>query len=43
MPIGTKMATKTVKRKAKKEAKEAIGLDNDKKKEKKGRKKRGIL
>lgn len=43
MPIGTKMATKTVKRKAKKGAKDAIGLDNDKKRDKKGRKKRGIL
>ena len=40
MPIGTKVATKTVKRKAKKDAKEAVGLDGDKKRGRKKNKKR---
>ena len=35
MPIGARIATKTVKRKAKNEAKDAVGLDKDRKREKK--------
>lgn len=41
MPIGTKMATKAVKRTVKKEAKDAVGLDNDKKSKNKHGKKNG--
>jgi len=31
MPIGTKVATKSVKHKVKNDAKDSVGLDNDKK------------
>ena len=41
MPLGTKMAAKAVKRTAKKEVKDAVGLDNEKKHNRKDKNKVG--